>query len=147
MPPTHLRSISSLSVKSLFGMYDYVLDIGSNGQSGDEKIAILYGDNGSGKSTLLKLAFHMLASNPKSGHKTFLLNTDFEELVVKFNDGTLVKAVRDGKSISGPYSLSIKRPRKKLLSGAVNTPSIDEDEDFHQIVLPALQDLDWAPLA
>lgn len=146
MPSNILRSISNISVKSLFGMYDYDLIINPNEHAENEKIVILYGDNGSGKSTLLRLAFHMLAPNQREGHKTFLLNTEFQELSVKFNDGTLVKAKR-GRDYneSSAYKLSVKRPRKNIVSADVIPDSDPEkDSDLHTIVEPALEDLDCA---
>lgn len=141
MPQNQLRSISEISVELLFGMYSYVLDMSAKENAEDEKIAILYGDNGSGKSTLLRLAFHMIAPDPGMGHKTFLLNTDFKELVVKFNDGTVVKAERNEGGISGPYLLSVKRGRKKPITAKISTRKSDKNDELHTVIEPALQEL------
>ncbi|MES9852029.1 MAG: AAA family ATPase [Candidatus Thiodiazotropha sp. L084R] len=139
-----LRRISSIGVKSLFGMFDYELDVSADGGGEQEKIVILYGDNGSGKSTLLKLAFNMIAPDQGSGHKTYLLNTEFQSLVVRFNDGTIVQAGRTKGNISGPYSLKVKRSRKKQITAKVQSNRAREHDDLHMLVEPALKELGCA---
>lgn len=144
MPKNILKRISNISVSSLFGMYDYDLDVQAKGTDEEEKIVIFYGDNGSGKSTLLKLAFHMVAPDQMVGHKTFLVKTEFQRLSVKFNDGTVVQAERINGEISGPYELSVKRGKKKKITATVHTKPRGGDSDLHQLVEPALEELDCA---
>ena len=146
MSTNTLRRISSISVKSLFGMFDYDLDTQVNEEDKVKNIVILYGDNGTGKSTLLKLAFHMIAPDQIAGHKTYLLNTEFNTLTVRFNDGSEVRAKREKDIISGAYKLEVKRPRKKVISANV-APSRElenEHEELHNKIEPALKELDCA---
>jgi len=143
MPKNKLTRISSVSVKDLFSLYDYDLQIGSEEKTEDEKISIFYGDNGSGKSTLLRLAFHMLAPNPGQGHKSYLLGVEFKELSVTFNDGSIVKAFREVTDY-GKYTISVKRPRKKSLEAFIESSDALEHNDLHEKVEPALDDLDYS---
>jgi len=136
--------ISNISITSLFGMYSYDLNIQAKDTDDEEKIVIFYGDNGSGKSTLLKLAFHMIAPDRGEGHKTFVLNTEFKKLSVKFNDGTVVLAERANNQTNGEYELSVKRGRKKAVKAIVNSNRSDEHDDLHKLIEPALQELDCA---
>ncbi len=146
MPQNILRRISHISVKSLFGMFDYELDVSAKEGGEEEKIVILYGDNGSGKSTLLKLAFHMIAPNQGEGHKTYLLNTEFHSLLVRFNDGSEVLAERKSESFTGPYTIKVKRPRKRVISAVVKSSQAKEHDhdNLHLLVEPALEELDCA---
>lgn len=142
MTKNKLTRISSIIVKELFKLYDYELELGAQGNTEDEKISIFYGNNGSGKSTLLRLAFHMLAPNPKQGHKSYLLDVEFKELSVKFNDGTIVRAYRKVAS-NGEYTISVKRARQKPVEAIVfSREARDIDIDLHEKVEPALRDLD-----
>lgn len=142
MRKNKLTKISSIKVKDLFGLYDYELDMISGENIEDDKICIFYGDNGSGKSTLLKLAFHMLAPNSKQGHKSYLLNTEFKELSVIFNDGSTVKATRKTLDESD-YTISVKRPGSKVIEANVRSLEVRErDARLHEMVEPALADLD-----
>lgn len=143
MSKNRLTRISTVIIKELFGLYSYELNIGSGESSEDEKISIFYGDNGSGKSTLLRLAFHMLSPNPKQGHKSHLLNIEFKELSVTFNDGSVVKASRK-EADKGEYTISVKRPRKNAVQATISTgDGNDRDSELlHEKVEPALNDLD-----
>ncbi len=142
MTKNKLTRISSIGVKDLFGLYEYTLELGVQGSTEDEKISIFYGDNGSGKSTLLRLAFHMLAPNPKQGHKSHLLDVEFKELSVTFNDGTIVKASRKVAG-SGEYTLSVKRTGKKPVEATIlSRTSSGGNDSLHENVEPALKDLD-----
>ncbi|MBX9564180.1 AAA family ATPase [Aeromonas hydrophila] len=142
MNKNKLTRISSVRVKELFKLYDYELELGAQGSTEDEKISIFYGDNGSGKSTLLRLAFHMLAPNPKQGHKSHLLDVEFKELSVTFNDGTIVKAYRKVVS-NGEYTISVKRARKQPVEATIfSRETRDSDVYLHEKVEPALRDLD-----
>ena len=142
MSKNKLTKISSVKVKNLFSLYDYELNLYSGESAEDEKISIFYGDNGCGKSTLLKLAFHMLAPNPKQGHKSYLLNVEFKELVVTFNDGSTVAATREVIE-DGGYKLSVKRPGRKTVEAELSSVEFDKSNiNLHEKVEPALADLD-----
>ena len=142
MAKNKLTRISSIRVKELFKLYDYELELGTEAGADDEKISIFYGDNGSGKSTLLRLAFHMLAPNPKQGHKSHLLDVEFKELSVTFNDGSIVKAYRKSAD-TGEYTISVKRARAKPVEATLfSRDARDVDASLHESVEPALMDLD-----
>jgi energy-coupling factor transporter ATP-binding protein EcfA2 len=142
MTKNKLTRISNVRVKDLFSLYDYELELGAQDSAEDEKISIFYGDNGSGKSTLLRLAFHMLAPNSKQGHKSHLLDVEFKELSVTFNDGSIVKAYRKATG-NGEYTISVKRVGKKPVEATVfSREARDSDVDLHNKVEPALRDLD-----
>ena len=68
--------VKRISVKKLFGTYDYDIPPASEGKNID-KILILYGSNGAGKTTLLNMLFHLLAIAPSEGHKGFLSKVKF----------------------------------------------------------------------
>lgn len=143
MSKNRLTRISTVMIKELFGLYSYELSIGSGESSENDKISIFYGDNGSGKSTLLRLAFHMLAPNSNQGHKSHLLDVEFKELAVTFNDGSVVKAYRK-ETNNGEYTISVKRPGKKAVQATI-FPRDDSNSDaelLHGKVEPALNDLD-----
>lgn len=106
------RAIRSISMKNLFGMYDYDLAL-SGDTSKTEKIFILYGDNGSGKTTILKLAFHLLAPEDNKSHKSTAAKIPFERFEIELQDNTKVYAVRPKGQLTGSFSMGIKSPSKK----------------------------------
>lgn len=112
MEPNISRYIKRIFVSNLFGLYDYELSLhDSNTES--NKILILYGDNGSGKTTILKLAFHLLASEDRKGHKTVAASTPFARFEIEFQDKTKVWAARTNGRLIGSFSMGIKRPGRK----------------------------------
>ncbi|WGV20554.1 AAA family ATPase [Pseudomonas putida] len=82
--------IASISVKGLFGLYNY--DLPASGLFSNA--AILYGDNGVGKSTLLRLVFHLLSPGPRNGHRQALYDAEFDELSAALANGVTVRAKR-----------------------------------------------------
>ncbi|QDD87786.1 AAA family ATPase [Pseudomonas oryzihabitans] len=80
--------IASISIKGLFGLYDYELP--ADGLFSNA--AILYGDNGVGKSTLLRLAFHLLSPSNRNGHRSALYEAEFDELSATLANGVTVRA-------------------------------------------------------
>lgn len=90
------KLITSIYVEKLFGLYTYRLP-----DSGElSNAAILYGDNGVGKSTLLRLAFHLLSAANDRGHRTALIQTDFECLKVELSSGvTLTAKIRQEQDL------------------------------------------------
>ncbi len=94
--------IAFISVKGLFGLYDYELPAGGRFSNA----AILYGDNGVGKSTLLRLAFHLLSPGPRNGHRQALYDAEFDELSATLANGVTVRAKRTltrNRSASGEH--------------------------------------------
>jgi len=66
-------AIIRIEVERLFCQYSYILSLDELNISP----FILYGNNGSGKTTILKLLFHLLSSNQKREHYTFIAKTLF----------------------------------------------------------------------
>jgi len=112
MTTERTRAIKRISMKSLFGIYDYDLAI-SGDASKTEKIFILYGDNGSGKTTILKLAFHLLAPEGSEGHKSTAARIPFEHFEIELQDNTKVYADRPKGQLTGSFSMGIKSTPQK----------------------------------
>lgn len=81
--------ITRITVRKLFGLYDYILE---ETASGDQpgRVAILYGDNGSGKTTILRSIFHILAPDGSSGHKTEIAKTPFSFFEITLSNKTII---------------------------------------------------------
>jgi energy-coupling factor transporter ATP-binding protein EcfA2 len=86
--------ITRIRVVNLFGLYTYTLPR----ESEFSDAVVLYGDNGVGKSTVLRLVFHMLSSADNKGHRTALLQGDFELLQVELQSGVFLSA----EKVTGP---------------------------------------------
>jgi len=97
------RAINRIFVRDLFGVFTYDL---SRPDQDLSRLALIYGDNGSGKTTILNLLFHLLSSEPGSGHRTYLANTPFAEFSVHFTDGTVVTAQKN-KGILGSFDTTL----------------------------------------
>lgn len=99
------RSIKTIVVEKLFGLYDYTLTIPS---TVEDNVFIIYGDNGTGKSTILRIAYHLLSSETGQSHKTFLANSSFKYFLVEFSDGTKVSAERtdENEDYLGEYTIN-----------------------------------------
>ncbi len=94
--------ITSIHVRKLFGLYSY--DLPQVGEFSDA--VVLYGDNGVGKSTLLRLAFHLLSTADNKGHRTALLQADFESLEVRLNSGFQLTARIDSDPVRGLHLIA-----------------------------------------
>lgn len=142
------KAIRRISMTNLFGMYDYDLAL-SRDTSKTEKIFILYGDNGSGKTTILKLAFHLLASEDRKGHKSTVVRIPFEHFEIEFQDNTKVYAHRPKGQLIGSFSMGIKSPSRKEKGvkfianedNAIRPISKKHDEEIREF-LKALSKLD-----
>lgn len=118
------RLISSIHIKGLFGLYDYMLP----GVGKFDDAAILYGDNGVGKSTVLRLAFHMLSAGHNKGHRTALYNAEFSSLEVTLTSGLILKAEHDSETLT----LSIV-DNKKIIALWEHNPNISDDHRYEVI--------------
>ncbi len=138
--------IKRIRVRGLFGLYDY--DIPSESESAQiNKIMILYGQNGAGKTTLLNLIFHLLATAPREGHKTYIAKTKFNRLEIELTNGVLVWAKRKMGKFIGSFETGceIKGEVKKAewimesddLVGAFNS----KEELKHAVFLEAVSSL------
>jgi energy-coupling factor transporter ATP-binding protein EcfA2 len=106
-------TLKRIRVQKLFGLYDYEIPAKEGGKN-IEKILIIYGDNGSGKTTLLRLIFHLLASEKKEGHKTFVSKTKFKSIEIDFSNNYQIKVTRMTDSLLGTFRMELRENRKKL---------------------------------
>jgi energy-coupling factor transporter ATP-binding protein EcfA2 len=121
---THPHGISSISVRDLFGLFNYELRVPPASTPDLARILVLYGDNGSGKTTILRLLFHLLSPAPRRGHRTFLARTPFSTFEVSFSSGLSVTATRRGPNRVGAYELQLSRAGEQLASVRV---SVDQE--------------------
>lgn len=68
--------IKEISITDLFGVFNHVIPLNL-----EDRITIIYGKNGVGKTTLLKLINGIFNSE-----LDYILNIDFEEFIIKFED-------------------------------------------------------------
>jgi energy-coupling factor transporter ATP-binding protein EcfA2 len=106
------RSIRRISVTKLFGMYNYDLYV-PDASAGSEKIFILYGDNGSGKTSILKIAFHLLAPEDQSGHKSEVAPIPFKRFEIELHNNTLIWAERSKGNLTGGFMMGVKVKGRK----------------------------------
>lgn len=106
------RAIKRISVRNLFGAYDYDLLPPENAIDAD-RLLVLYGDNGTGKTTIFKALFHLLSPDTGQGHKTALVQVPLSRLEVEFTTGDLVWLQRKDGQIVGSYTLGLRMYRKK----------------------------------
>ena len=104
--------ISVISVSSLFGRYDYRIQIPGNIQQESSRVCMLYGDNGTGKTTILKLVFHLLSTSRREGHRTFIGSVPFKSFSVEFLDKSKINAFRDEGNLVGTYKLQLLKRDK-----------------------------------
>ncbi len=109
--------ISKVIVRKLFGLYDYDLIPQGSGEK-NKKIFILYGDNGSGKTTILRLIYHIINSEDRAGHKSFVAGTKFRSFEIYFDKGIKISVSRDNDKIIGSFNMEVINP-------------IDDDFDYY----------------
>ena len=81
--------ISSITVKSLFGMFDHYIPLK------DEGITIIHGLNGYGKTTVLRMVYDI-----SRGRFNHLAVNDFKTIEVKFVDGKTLVITKEIKEIT-----------------------------------------------
>jgi len=127
--------IKKVSVRGLFGLYDY--DIPKDSKNAQiNKIMILYGQNGAGKTTLLNMIFHLLATAPRQGHKNHLARTKFNSLKIELTNGDHIWASRNKEEFSGSYTTEceIKGEYKKA-EWIVDTDGIIKDSSPDELAI------------
>lgn len=105
-----LNHISKISIKKLFGYYNYSFP--EHGSLGE--LVILYADNGAGKTNLLRLIFQILSVTRDQGHKTALADTPFSEFEIGLSNGSVVRAKRSEGLLTGPVTFEISKGRELL---------------------------------
>ncbi len=111
---TSKRLLAKITVRGLFGHYDYDLPCPVTKQIPNSQFMIVYGDNGSGKTTILRLLYAILSAEDGKGYRTFLPSAPFREFSVYFSDALSVSATRSGDEIRGSYSLSLHKDKECL---------------------------------
>jgi energy-coupling factor transporter ATP-binding protein EcfA2 len=106
------RAIKKITVKRLFGSYDYLLSPAAEAEDPD-RLLILYGDNGSGKTTILRALFHLLAPEIGQGHKTALAAIPFSRFEVDFTTGDQVWLQRTEGKLTGGFTLGHRLAKRK----------------------------------
>jgi energy-coupling factor transporter ATP-binding protein EcfA2 len=105
--------IERITIRGLFGAYDYTLEKSEGVALGDT--VILYGDNGSGKTTILRLVFHMLSAANNRGHRHAIARTPFKSFGIEMSNGVLLRAERPGEDLIGAYDLLVEFPDRETL--------------------------------
>ena len=80
--------IKKISVNNLFGIFNHTIPLNLN-----ERITIIHGPNGYGKTVILKMVnaiFH--------GKYNELFNIPFSDLIIEFDDGTVLTVKKDVQS-------------------------------------------------
>lgn len=107
IPRTAIRSIS---IKGMFGKYDFN-HIPLWGMDPDAKnVAFLYGDNGVGKTTILKLIYSILSDEVNEGHRSYIARTKFQKIEIVFGDGQKVSVVKESKDFMGSFRYIFEGP-------------------------------------
>lgn len=129
-------AVTSIFVEKLFGLYTYHLQPNGGGNSATPRLFLLYGDNGSGKTTIVQLLFHLLSRADARGHRTYVARTLFRRFGVTFDNGKTLVAERNSDRLDGPYTISLKTPRKTQIKvivrtsedGSVKSGDVDDDQ-------------------
>jgi len=96
-------SIRFISIELLFGYYNYEIDF----EDKESSLSILYGDNGAGKTTILSLIFSLLSPISNRGDKTFVAQTPFKKILIEFDNGIQVYALKLQDDLLGGFNVSI----------------------------------------
>lgn len=107
---TDRSTIRSVSVRGLFGRFDYDIPALPEQRREAPQLMILYGDNGSGKTTIMRLIVGLLSLSKNKGHRSLLARTPFREFAVRLSDSTELMAFREGPTDIGSYSVRISHP-------------------------------------
>lgn len=139
------RAISRITVKRLFGVYDYTLSPSPEAENPD-RLLILYGDNGSGKTTILRILFHLLAPEAGQRHKTALSEIPLGRFEVEFTTGDKVWFHRAEGKLTGGFTMGFrlaKRKEKTCEFRQADDGGIKASRETH-VFLQALAKLDLA---
>lgn len=135
--PINTRSITQITVNSLFGRYNYELPAEQEHRDELSRAFILYGGNGSGKTTILQLLFNLISPAHNRGHRHFLANVPFKVFAVTLGNHTTIAATRPEPD-EGAYTISIQR-HGSIIDQAYYEPDLpsrhqERSEDFDRLV-------------
>lgn len=116
--------ITDITIKKLFGRYDYELKIPKTAGQKASQLGIIYGDNGTGKTTILNMVFHLLSPAPDRGHRTFLTRVPFHFFSITFSNRKKISIVREKSELKGSYRIKLIERGKISLEDKIY---IDED--------------------
>lgn len=102
-----MNCLERITVKNLFGHYNYDIDL-TDRESEQDNLIIIYGDNGSGKTTILDLIFNLLSTRDAQGHKSKVASIKFESCTLKFSNNTEVIAQRKSGELIGSFNWQLK---------------------------------------
>jgi energy-coupling factor transporter ATP-binding protein EcfA2 len=109
-----LGTIDVIEIDQLFGRYSYHLNAPEATDSKQRRLMLIYGDNGAGKTTVLKLIWHLLSPHSSKGHRSYIAQTPFRKLALRFSSGISITAEKvDG--LVGPFRLAVNQTRNRVL--------------------------------
>lgn len=114
--------ISYINVKGLNGYIDREFELPQS------NVSIIYGDNGSGKTSIFSSVYHLINSDGKSGHRTYLSNISFDKIEIEFGDKCKIIAKRNDSTSLGPYNLEFFE-KDKMISKVSIQADFDKDEN------------------
>jgi predicted ATPase len=101
--------IAAVSIKKLFGKYDFPEIVLHGRDETVPQLSFLYGENGVGKTTVLKLIYWALSPLRRAGHKSELLKLAFQEITIRLVSGQVVRIQRPSAA-AGPYTYEFEGP-------------------------------------
>lgn len=107
--------IEKITVKKLFGHYNFVVERESSSLNIDPLI-IIYGDNGSGKTTLLELIFNLISTVGGAGHKSKIAKIKFESFSILLQKNIEIIAQRENNQLIGSFNFILKENGRKIKS-------------------------------
>jgi predicted ATP-binding protein involved in virulence len=95
--------ITEIAVKNLFGMFNHVIPLNNK-----ERITIIHGSNGIGKTAILKMIYGFFKGNDNN-----LRVIPFSELIITFDDKSVLKVTKDIKTHVRRPELNLEYTSKK----------------------------------
>ncbi|MDC1141988.1 AAA family ATPase [Planctomycetota bacterium] len=135
----NFTSLIGFRCKHLHGSVSVAIGPAFNKENLWSKLHMLHGGNGSGKTSILRSLFHLLSYAERSGHRTWLVRTEFIIIEAKLSNGLTVSATREPEKAIGKYRLTVQMNEETLFikdvkndrSGSVT----DKDLDSYSAVL------------
>jgi len=119
--------IKSVKIVKLYDTFTYTLEAPMVESPGKCKLLLLYGNNGSGKTSILNLIFHLLASAPYEGHRSYVGRRAFRLFEIELGNGIRISASRKKSSGPGLYKLDVYDNKQTQLVEWEWHPDTDPD--------------------